>query len=139
MNFFNLRSLLPRERRRTSPREVAKGVTGELAGRPRREPEQRKRAQRRAHRRALTKAAVIGLMENPTGSKLLRRIAKNSGFVVVDSDGKRDFVRKPTVRECEDWYDRRESPAFKVGHQGYHPPQSRRATASATRQMGAAT
>lgn len=115
-NIFDIRSLMPRERRRISHREVAKGVMGQLRGHSITQAEAQKRAQRRCHKRAMTKAVIDGLTENPAGSKLLRRFAKSAGFVVMDSDGKRDFVRKPTAIECEKWYAGREDEApFLIG------------------------
>lgn len=104
MNVFDLRALLPRERRRMSQRETAKGVVGQVAGKPRTEAEQCKRAQRRVHRREMTKAIVLGLTENPAGSKRARRYAKASGYIMME-DNK---LRQPTAAEARDWYSRRE-------------------------------
>lgn len=115
MSIFDIRSLFPRARRRLSQREVAKGVVCDIVGKPRTEAEQNKRAQRRVHRRAMTKAVYDGLMENPAGSKQLRRYAKVSGFVVQESDGKRDWLRKPTAVECEAWYRNRKERRVLVG------------------------
>lgn len=98
---FDLRSLLPRERRRRSHRETAKGVTGGEAGRPLSESRAKKYARRRCERRAMTNAIVIGLSENPAGSKRMRRYAKVAGYVVEDEGG---TLRKPTAVECFGWY-----------------------------------
>lgn len=131
-NFFDVRSLVPRARRRISPRETAKGVvpSAHLT-----QAEAQKRAQRRANRRALAKAAVDGLRENPTGTKLLRSFAKAAGYVVMDSDGKKDFVRAPTAPELRRWNAGRDEAKERQGHQGFKIP---RRSDSAVRVMGAA-
>lgn len=112
MNFFDLRKLFP-QRRQRSVREVYKGETACRRGVSLTQAESQKRAQRRVHRHAMTQATVDGLRENPAGSKLLRRFAKNAGFL-VDEDGK---PRKPTYYECKRWMAEREEARVRQGHQ----------------------
>jgi hypothetical protein len=113
---FDLRALLPRERRRHSPREEYKGVIGQLAGKPRSCAEDRKRAQRRVNRRALIKATVLGLTENPAGAKRIMGYAKVAGYVVQDHDAKgKAFLRRPTYWEALAWYNNREEAPFPMG------------------------
>lgn len=108
-NFLDVRKLLPRERRRVSQREVAKGVVpiAKLT-----QAEAQKRAQRRVHRRAMTKAVVDGLRDNPAGSKVLRQFAKAAGYLVQDGDK----LRRPTFSECLLWNTRRDEAANRQGH-----------------------
>lgn len=122
MNVFDLRSMLPRERRRISHRETYKGVTGDVAGKPRTEAVERKRAERRARRTAMTNAIVAGLRENPAGAKRMRRYAKVAGYLVQDHDERgKEFLRRPTAFEAEAWYHRREEAPHKFGHQRSDP------------------
>lgn len=115
MSIFDVRKLLPRARRRLSPREKFKGVAGCVRGQPITQAASQKKTQRRANRRAMTKAIVDGLRENPAGSKLLRSFAKTAGFLVQESDGKKDWLRKPTYVECRKWYGALDEAPFLVG------------------------
>lgn len=125
LSTFNMRALLPRERRRFSRREDAKGIVGNRAGRP--HPNEARHARRRARRRAERLLNLKCAMQEPAGSKLLKRFARAAGFATWVEDGKVEYVRKPTAFEAAQWYASLEESPVLVGHQGYHPPQGRRA------------
>lgn len=78
-----------------------------------------KQAQRRRWRREEQLHVAKCAIENPSGSKLLRRFARAAGFAVSKKEDGKEVVRQPSYKECRDWHAGLLEAQERQGHQGF--------------------